>query len=78
MFTFYGEGWASMTEPKLNQDYEFAGVQPGANGDDFLLFNELETKSSFTISTEDVLWCKNFAHLLRLKIEGVRERFQKP
>ena len=65
-----------MTEPKLNQDYEFAGVQPGANGDDFLLFNELETKSSFTISVYDVQWCKNFTQLLGAKVAEIRNRFE--
>lgn len=65
-----------MTTPIHLIDYKFVGIQPSANGKDFLLFNDLLTKSSFTVSIEDLQWCKNFAHLLGVKIAEVRERFE--
>ena len=65
-----------MITPMVNIDYEFSGIQDGFDGEDFLLFTELETKSSFTISGYEVAWCNNFKQLLRKKIAEVRKRFE--
>lgn len=62
--------------PEHKKDYEFVGIQEGINGEDYLLFNELQTKSTFPIGYTDVLFAKNFTEIITKKIEEIRQNFK--